>query len=105
MCLFGFSGIYAQSGIRPQIWSNFYVGWNINEQWALRNLVSFNVLLSKDKPWNEVTYNITCVYKFHRFFEASEGVYVAGVKQNENLRSYEYRPHIGFRAATNTLKK
>ena len=42
---------------------------------------------------------------FHHFMEATLGFYMAGTQQSEELRSYEYRPHIGFRVFTNNSKR
>lgn len=89
----------------PQIWNNVGVSWNIDNHFAWRNNVSYNVLLSSDYPWDELTFSSTGVYKFERFFEATLGVYTARARQTQSLRSYEVRPFIGFRAATNNSKR
>ncbi len=106
LCLQPFSNLKAQKeDIRPQIWNNLYVGWNISDHVVLRSAVAYNVLLSNEAPWNEFTFSVSGVYKFHRFMEASAGLYGAAAQQSEKLRSYEYRPYAGFRIFTNDTKR
>ena len=97
---------YCQSDqIRPQVWSNLAVGWNVSDKFVLRGAASYNVLLSSEAPWNEITASASAVFKFHRFMEANAGLYVAAAQQNESLRSFEYRPYVGFRIFTNDEKR
>lgn len=109
LLLFCFTGLSSVAQryetIRPQVWNNLYVGWNATDKFALRGALAYDVLLSKEIPWNEITVSVAGVYKFHRFMEANAGLYIAGAKQSKNLRSYEYRPYVGFRVFTNNTKR
>lgn len=91
--------------VAPQIWSNAYLGWNINDRFALRSALAYNFLISKEFPWNELTFTTAGVYSFHKYFEASVGLYLAGVKQTVALSSFETRPFLGFRAGTSVQKR
>lgn len=92
-------------GISPQIWNNVFVGWNISNKFVLRNAAAFNIRLSNEAPWNEITYSVSGVYKIHRFYEVNAGLYFARSRQSKDLKSYELRPFVGFRVATNTEKR
>jgi hypothetical protein len=94
-----------ENGIKPQIWNNLYVVWNINDLFVVRNNLAYNVLLSAQYPWSELTYSATGAYAFHRFFEANAGMYVARANQSDRLKSYEFRPYLGLRITTNTEKR
>jgi hypothetical protein len=89
----------------PQLWNNLNVAWNINEKFALRNSAAYNVLLSDELQWSEITYSVSSVFKFHRFMEGSAGLYLALTKQTRNLNSFEYRPYVGYRFFTNNSKR
>ncbi len=91
--------------IAPQLWNNASVGWNINDKFSWRNSTAYNVLLSNETPWAEITFTSTAVFKFHHFMEASAGVYTARTKQTIELFSYEFRPFIGFRISTGNEKR
>ena len=91
--------------IAPQIWNNFNVGWSINEHFSWRSNAAYNVLLSKEFPWYEITLTSTGVYKFQRFYEVSLGFYFARTKQTLSLSSIELRPFVGFRITTNLQKR
>jgi len=91
--------------IAPQVWSNAGVAWNINEHFAWRNYVAYNVLISNEYPWDEFTITSTGAYRFKRFFEATFGVYTARTRQTESIKSFEIRPFAGFRASTNNTKR
>lgn len=91
--------------ISPQVWNNFFVDWNINDHYAWRNAVAYNVLISDEFPWSEMTLTSTGVYKFNRFYEVSIGGYFAYTQQSLSLNSYELRPYIGFRITTNPKKR
>lgn len=86
--------------IRPQIWNNFYVGWNLTDKFVVRGAAAYNVLLSSEAPWNEITTMVSGAYKFHRIMEATAGLYIAGTQQSKSLRSFEYRPYAGFRISS-----
>lgn len=101
---FSYHRLKAQ-GIAPQIWNNFNVGWSINKHFSWRNNASYNVLISKEYPWYEITLTSTGVYKFQRFYEVSIGFYFARSKQTLTLSSIELRPFVGFRITTNPKKK
>ena len=101
---FSYYRLIAQD-IAPQIWNNFNVGWSINEHFSWRNNASYNVLISKEYPWYEITLTSTGVYKFQRFYEVSLGFYFARTKQTLSLSSIELRPFVGFRITTNPQKK
>lgn len=91
--------------IRPQIWNNLNVGWNVNEKFSLRNNLAYNILLSNELPWSEITFSSTAVLKFHRFMEGSAGMYVAFTNQSIDISSFEFRPYLGYRIFTNTSKR
>lgn len=92
-------------GLRPQLWNNLFVGWNVNDKFVWRNSAAFNILLSTESPWNEISLSTSAVYKFHRFFELDGGFYFARARQSKDLKSFEYRPFIGLRMATNNDKR
>ena len=104
-CLTYNSAKSQNDGIKPQIWSNAYVAWNINDKFVIRNALSYNVLLSDELPWNEISYTVNGVAKVHKFMEVSAGFYMARVLQTKSLRSFEYRPSIGFRIFSNNKKR
>jgi len=83
--------------IAPQIWNNASFNWNINDRFALRNTLAYNVLLSEEFPWNEITFSTNGVYIFQKHLEASLGLYLASTNQSVNLSSFETRPYHGFR--------
>lgn len=91
--------------IAPQIWNNASVAWNINNQFSWRNNVAYNVLASREFPWNEFSITSTGVFRFAEFFESTIGIYSALTNQTGSLSSFEIRPFIGFRATTNIEKR
>ncbi|MCF6341903.1 MAG: DUF2490 domain-containing protein [Bacteroidales bacterium] len=99
------SKVLKSQAIAPQLWSNVGVAWNISDRFSWRNTAAFNALLSSEFPWFETTLTSTAVYKFHRYMEASAGVYTARTKQTVSLSSYELRPFVGFRISTNDEKR
>lgn len=106
--LFCFTTLIAKGqgdAIRPQVWNNFSVGWNVIENFSLRSNIAYNVLLSNEIPWSEFTFSTSAVFKFHRFMEASAGLYLSLADQTEDINSYEYRPYIGYRIFTNSAKR
>lgn len=100
-----FSSLGQNDGFRPQLWNNVFVGWNVSDKFVWRNGAAFSILLSSDSPWNEISLSTAAVYKFHRFFELNGGFYFARARQSKDLKSFEYRPFVGFRMATNTDKR
>lgn len=94
-----------QDDVQPQLWSNLYIGWDASDKFILRNGIAYNFLVSKDAPWSELTVFSNAVFTFHRFMEATAGVYISGSRQSEKLRSFEYRPNVGIRFFTNPSKR
>jgi hypothetical protein len=106
--LFGFAVFIKplkSQDIAPQIWTNASVAWVINDRFSWRNNAAYNVLVSSEFPWDEITLTSTGVFKFANFFEATTGIYSALTKQTGSLSSFEVRPFIGFRASTNIEKR
>ena len=93
------------SAFRPQLWNNLFVGWNIDDKFTLRGDVAFNILLSNEIPWYEITSSVSGVYHFHPFMELTTGLYLARAQQSKDLWSSELRPYIGFRIHTNDSKR
>lgn len=91
--------------IAPQVWNNLYFGWNASDQFSWRNTASYNVLVSKEYPWNETTLSSTAVYKFHPIFEASGGIYYARTKQTNELNTHEVRPFVGLRVSSKSSER
>ena len=91
--------------IAPQIWNNASLGWNISDQFSLRNSFAYNVLLSQDFPWHEFTFTTTGGYNFHKYLGMSVGLYLATTKQTVDLSSFETRPFLGFRIFSNNEKR
>ena len=91
--------------VRPQLWSNVYVAWQVAERFTLGGDVAYNVLLSQEAPWNEITTSVSGMYHFHPLMEAIAGIYIAGSKQSQTTRSFEYRPNLGFRIHSHGNKR
>jgi hypothetical protein len=91
--------------VRPQLWNNLLVGWEIDDHFRLRGELSYNVLITDTVPWSELTSAASGVYRFHRFMETSAGFYFSAANQNEDLRSLELRPFMGFTVFTNNSKR
>ncbi len=103
--LFLYSSLLKAQDIAPQVWNNANLGWNINDHFILRNTLAYNVLLSEEFPWNEITFTTTGVYTFHKFLQGSLGLYLAKTKQSLTLSSFETRPFLGLRIFSNVQKR
>jgi hypothetical protein len=91
--------------IAPQIWNNANLVWSINDQFLIRSSLAYNVLLSEDFPWYEVTFTTTGAYTFHKNLQGSLGLYLATTKQSLTLSSFEARPFLGFRIFSDVQKR
>jgi long-subunit fatty acid transport protein len=87
------------------VWNNASVGWVINDRFSWRNTLAFNILVSKEFPWNEVTITSVGAYRVTKYFETTLGIYSARTKQTLLLTSFELRPFIGLRFNTNNEKR
>jgi hypothetical protein len=96
--------LHGQS-IAPQLWNNLSLGKDFSKKVTWINTVSYNVLLSSEFPWDEITINSIVTYRFHPNFMTSSSFYVARTKQYEMLSNWEVRPVIGFMANTNTQNR
>jgi uncharacterized protein DUF2490 len=100
------NGLQAQdTGIKPQYWNNINIGWEVNNHLVLTNTLSYNVLIDKDLPWSEFSYNATAIYRINSFILGNGGFYIAATKQSEYLNSLELRPYIGIRVSTKIQKR
>ena len=103
---FSYISLKSQSdGVSPQLWNNGYVLWNVSERFDFRGALSYNVLLNKTVPWNEISATAAGAWKFHRFMDASLGIYMARSLESSELKSFEYRPFIGFRLFTDNKRR
>ena len=93
------------SGIKPQYWSNATVAWEPNENLFVQHSISFNVLVDKELPWSEFSFNNTAAYRFNDLISANGGLYIATTKQSKSLNSLEIRPYIGLRLSTKMQKR
>ena len=91
--------------IAPQVWSNAFVVWDINEKFSFRNAIAYNVLLSKEFPWHELDYHGGLAYRFHKNFETSAGISLLLVRQDISLSSFEVRPFVGLRVNSNIERR
>jgi hypothetical protein len=100
-----FSKPLKSQDIAPQVWNNASVGWIINDRFSWGNTLAFNILVSKEFPWSEVTLNSVGSYLVVKYFETTLGIYGARTKQSLSLTSFELRPFIGLRFFTNIEKR
>ena len=87
--------------VRPQLWNNLSVAWGALDHLTLTGETAYNVLLSDELEWQEITVSVNGIYRFHRFMAASAGIYLAWTRQEVNLNSFECRPNLGFLVNTN----
>ena len=64
------------------------------------NTLSYNVLLSKEMPWNEFSNTFSTAYSFNPYFSFIGGFYVSRTKQSSGLSTIELRPTTAIRIAT-----
>jgi hypothetical protein len=91
--------------IAPQLWNNIFVGWDANDRFTMINTASFNILLSEEFPWNEISLASTTGYRFHKNFRVLGTIYVSRVQQTLSLSNWELRPVIGFAINSNNQKR
>lgn len=105
-CLFFTNNLKAQgTGIKPQYWNNAAVVWEANENLFIAHALSYNVLIDKELPWSEFSFNNKIAYVFNDLLSTNGGVYIAATKQSTALKSIEIRPYIGFRLSTKMQKR
>ena len=96
------SSTYSQGdGFKPQIWNNASIGWNSDNGFSLMNTLSYNVLLSNEAPWNEISNSFSTVYTFNPYISVIGGIYAARTKQSASLSSSELRPTLALGLSTN----
>jgi hypothetical protein len=91
--------------ISPQIWNNVSVVWAIDDRFSWGNNAAYNVLISNEFPWSELTLTSTGAFRFANYFETIFGFYSAYTKQSISVNSFEFRPYIGFNAMTNNKRR
>lgn len=93
--------VFSQNdGFKPQIWNNASIGWNSDNGFSLMNTLSYNVLLSQDAPWNEISNAFSAAYTFNPYVSIIGGVYAARTKQSTTLSSTEFRPTLALSLST-----
>jgi len=82
--------------VAPQIWSNVYVLWDIDDRFNWNNNLEYDVLLSEEFPWNSLSFSSSFSYRFHPYIQASAGLYLARTQQSLTLSSFETRPFLAL---------
>lgn len=74
-------------GIKPQYWNNATIAWGANENLFIDHTISYNVLVDKELPWSEFSFNNTVAYRFNDLIFAHGGLYIAATKQSKSINS------------------
>jgi len=89
----------------PQIYSNLFLSLEMNDNWTLRNEVSYNFLFSDKFHWNEFSISSMGAKQFHKHLEFVTGLYISRVQQNSVLSSTELRGVTGLRIFSNNERR
>lgn len=93
------------TGIKPQVWTNAGIAWKSNNGFYLLNTLSYNVLLSKEVPWNEFSNTFSTAYSINPYISVIGGFYVSRTRQSSSLSTIELRPTTAIRLTTNDDKR
>ena len=86
--------------VRPQLWNNLYLGWEINDRFSLQNSLAYNVLLSQEVKWQEFSNSISSTANLTNWFAGTAGLYVSKTQQIDEIWSSEVRPFASIRFLT-----
>ena len=87
--------------IAPQVWSNATIGVPLQDRWTIFNNASYNMLVSNEFPWRELSLSSAADFRFHKHFSAIGALYAGRIKQSGTLSNREVRPFVGFRVNSN----